>query len=456
MNKSHFLPTTMPHSQLASPDASRGERYLSFDFPQVGFNNQRQMLVVAGVLAYVLNRTLVLPRTSRGNSHDRRPIKLDELVSLRKMRRLLPAGVVLSANRATGVPASARPNNPYLSLAMEAANELRANAWCCDNSAEDLVNSAAVSRQSNAQMLRMPGTWVYALPYFSGSLMPQVLAISAAVRSNLLRCAADAVARISNSSKRRYFRVHALHMRVRDKRPCPLLDCEACGFHTRPERSFGPDNWRCMCRHRDGSPVTQLDAIRCAVAARRVRRADLIYIATNNASDPQVRETIVSLRQMGLQTLLWDDLRPQIRLSSACGQALKGTVPVSVIEQLVSAAAPGLFFAQFPSSWDEFVLQLRASPTTGGSIATEHGLGQLLLFTSKLRPSIDGERLVEKRFKFTPWDVEERCKFCAYPLMCPPRRSLSAYGQQACAVRSMMPQFPRWAVDSPQRQGLAG
>ena len=99
---------------------------------------------------------------------------------------------------------------------------------------------------------------------------------------------------------------------------------------------------------------------------------------------------------------------PSLSLPSA-QVALSGGVDPSTLEQLLCVRVPGRYLPHFVSSWDELVLQLRASRRRNGTMSSTEGRGQLALLESKLRVALDGSRPAS----LLRTTLEGRCKRCS-------------------------------------------
>ena len=373
-------------------------RYLLVDFKThgfraaCGFNNQRQGLVAAAALSAILNRTLVVPDKTMANKHDIRPLRTRRVWDIRKLRSVLPGVELESSVRA--------------SLAKMHASSLRANPFCCDNSPEDIRTFLAA--RNEAALLHFEGTWLISRPYFTAAMWPVIGRISRAFSDELLRCGQDVVSDLTEISGSAV--LHAVHMRTGDMRPCPLLDCEACGYHTPSSFSFHDSrpNARCTCRQKNGQAVTMSDALTCAARQGRAKAGDAIYVATNNASDAAVVDFMSSARSLGLRAFTWSSSQRSLQ-TPAC-QAARSAISVSIVEQMICAAVTGNYFAHFISSWDELVLHMRASHPG----LHHEPRNQLELFVAMARKAIEGERQSFGRrfFHRTPDDIESTCKPC--------------------------------------------
>ena len=379
-----------------------GTRYLIVDFRTdgfrsvCGFNNQRQGLVAAAALSVILNRTLVLPDATLANKHDRAPLTTSRVWNLTKLRSILP-GVELES--ALGTSLSSMPSA-----------RLRANPFCCHNAPGEI--SQFLAARNHVQLLRFSGTWLIARPYFTRALWPVIQHISQAFSDHLLSCGRAVVSDLLRKSKARV--LHAVHMRTGDMVPCPLLDCEACGYHTASSISFHDSRpgGKCLCRHKNGRAVTMHEAMMCAATHGIMRAGDAIYVATNNASSAAVIDFMAVARSAGLKPLLWDPPLPA--LQTATCRAARAAASVSILEQMITAAATGTYLPHFISSWDELVLHLRASRSSSDDGPRK----QLKLFVAMARRALYGEqRFVGKRlFRKTTDDIESTCNPCVRPL----------------------------------------
>ena len=399
-----------------------------------GMNNIRQVIIMSAVVASVLNRTLLLPRTLP-NRHAR-PVATNKLWNVELLSRLLPAGAVI-------MPAGLEPS----SLGPRA--RLSVNPWCCDVTADDIRSSPQVIRSRFVPVVSLgsENCWVFPSTFFAPSLARLVRALSGCVRSDISRCAARLTARLDTRLDGAGT-LHAMHLRVGDKTPCPLLQCEDCGWVSRSLRGFQDNNCDCKwsnlstaaggsgsgrrsgaARPADGeAPPPQLsieqywrvalagsrsggqketnailhersptmgEHVECAMRRSRVQRGDSVYVATNAvAVEAHVEQLTTHLGSLGVRRLTWGDLAPL--LVEECpwldaNLTADGSV-LSFMEQLLCANAPGHFFSHFYSSWDEQVLYLRTLLLRyrASAVTTDDAIGQHALFSSKVRAALDG------------------------------------------------------------------
>jgi hypothetical protein len=421
-------------------------RYLEVGLSQFGgLNNHREVITMAAVIASIVNRTLVLPALLP-NAHAR-PLPIENMWDIPRLSRILPvvrANAIIRGDRSRSTPS------------------IIATPWCCDVGADAIRSSEAVAEMQSTQLIKFEclGGWGFALPYFCASLRRLITAIINCVRHDLIRCAAAVASRLRPArlpqrgrGERLNNELHAVHMRVGGKSPCPLMECEECGMTTRQLGGFQHRN--CDCKkprslgetplgktpfrqtrqlreahgkewaadwsadgegpilqetswreaRRDAlargetswteSSASMLDAIECAIWRGQVRPGDAIYIATNQPKDGQVLHFTEGVEAFGLRVHTWSSLQTDLAnaepLETACQEALRAIEP-SVMEQLLCASAPGRYFAHFVSSWDELVLHLRSSRRRNGSMSVTDSRGQRDLFESKLRTALDGGR----------------------------------------------------------------
>ena len=426
-----------------------------------GLNNHRETITMASVYAVLLNRTLVLPRYLTSPHTKTLPIAV--MWDLRRLRRLLPV-IVLGTKE---------PHEALAAARAAGGGALTATPWCCDVSAHDIVGSSAADDRAPILTFHAAGGWGFSKPYFAASLDSLVTAVINCVRADILRCASALALQLQQSLQRQGGGVlHAMHVRLGGKVPCPLLECGECGMETRD--LGGLQHRNCDCKKQLRGPeqgldasraqgavwlstaegairaevswresrmearlrgeewqdasATMVDAVDCGLAHGRYMRGDGFYVATNQPADAQIAQIASALRSRGLHVVRWRDLdaalgspkqqpsdesnAPALSLiahpEGACLAALQGDVDASVLEQLLCASVPGRYLAHYASSWDELVLHLRASRWRNGSVGSAEGRGQLALLESKLRVALDGGR--PSSLLRTP--LEGLCKRC--------------------------------------------
>eukprot|EP00966_Prymnesium_polylepis_P085544 1980567-Prymnesium_polylepis.1 len=328
-----------------------------------GLNNHRETITAAAVYAIVLNRTLILPH-ALPNAHGR-PVPLEGVWDLRRLRRLVPAILV---GRRTPAP----PHG--------GSSSVTAMPWCCDVDESDIRSSAAANDASPLLTFHAAGGWVFPTPYFAASLARLVGAIAnCAVPQSLMRCASALAVRMQSALlERSAFNaaqgagvssggplLHAAHLRLGGKVPCPLIECSECGMATRD--LGGLQHRNCDCKKRVRPPPTAagwsageegslgvetawrdarsaawrrgeeweeasaslIDAIDCGIAHGRYRRGDGFYVATNQPHDAQTEQLVEALHRREFRAFRWADLARPDADSSARHEVGGRTTPTA-------------------------------------------------------------------------------------------------------------------------------
>mmetsp|Transcript_21859 Transcript_21859/g.58946 ORF Transcript_21859/g.58946 Transcript_21859/m.58946 type:complete len:621 (-) Transcript_21859:151-2013(-) len=420
-----------------------------------GMNNQRQALTMGAVVARVLNRTLVVPENFAPSVHNHNPGRLDRAFDLGALQSLVP----ITRELPMALSAAAREGEHGVH------RRVRWHAGCCDISLADVLAASAspprpgrvamagtlpvFQAASGPAVLSLRPDYVYARPFFAEDLKPVVAlvmryglrparapwdhasAVVDALRAHLIRQAPQAQA-----ARARGPVLHALHMRVGDRCPYPLLECDSrIGLETRPGERERMCDWTGVNRthehatqspgeaqHRrlrrdksalayaDGGPpdtlASMLDAValtalavsptppgeHARAAARvgafppRVLPGDGVYVATNMWREKSVQRLTRALVNAGLSVHSWESVHQGAggQGPGSSGEAVPRELAQdanarSLCEQLICAGADGAYFGAFPSSWDELVLHARTWLGKQGSGA------QLDLFEAKAR-----------------------------------------------------------------------
>ena len=362
MNKQGIkvLPVVLQHKEVERP-SRRSLHLQAMAFLDVGLsgygglNNHRETITMAAVYAVLLNRTLVLP-LMLPNPHTK-PLPIEVMWDLRRLRRLVPVLVP---------GAEARTDEQALAAARTVGSSVvTATPWCCDVEAYDILGSSAASDRTPVLNFHAAGGWGFSMPYFAASLGSLVAAVVNCVRPDILRCASAIAVELQRSLRRQGGgMLHAIHLRLGGKVPCPLLECGECGMETRdlgglqhrncdckkrirgpafvmtdheqksedvswlstPEGTIRPErSWRDARRDaklrgevewQDAS-ATMMDAVDCGLAHGRYARGDGFYVATNQPSDEQVDQFAAGLRSRGLHVFRWRDLTAALANTSS-------------------------------------------------------------------------------------------------------------------------------------------
>lgn len=226
-------PWWAPHAPLPARTPT-GSRFVTVRMAH-GMNNQRQVLTMGALLALLLNRTLVVPRTFTPSVHNHAAdslvdgcYDLDALGALVPLVRTLPVELAADAS---------------------ATHKIRWRAGCCDITRADVELAASGARASAAPVVHVLTDYVYARPFWH----EEVRASLAGVMRNGLRPAPAVwahAARILAAAREALpagAALHALHMRVGDRCPFPLLSCDG----SRQLRTRSGERER-MCEHIGG------------------------------------------------------------------------------------------------------------------------------------------------------------------------------------------------------------
>ena len=370
--------TTAAVLQKASGNESK---FLHLHFPGTGWNNQRQNLVLGVLLARLLNRSLIAPKHIASNKHfERTRTHTDELVDTAYLNTLVPVSLRDGLRAHPGM---------FLNTAQ-----------CCDLSGEDVAQLRAAA--AVYPTVHLQPMWGPSIPFFAGALESQVEVVAAfSTRREFALCADEII--------RHFGVVDALHLRAGDKDPMPLLDCEACGMRT--NKSTGFPFPTCT---RAGLAMQFSDAIDCALAQGVVLPGNPLYVATNlnavqvsralnttfaqRGAFEKMSHILSYLAEKGTPVLTWNDVISSGTTPASCsGIDLTSGYMVSIVEQYICAHAPGYYFAQFPSSWDELVLWVRHVRGKSAGVEAGRWVEQLLLYwrwtrtTNRMyRDSVDG------------------------------------------------------------------
>ena len=314
-----------------------------------GFNNQREALTAAFFVAHALNRTLLL-RRYLPTFHDRRAeTNIGRFFDAPAIGRCVP--VVWAEDVYGTVPQSTyqaiRHHDPLTPITLEA-----------------LVTEYGAS---DSKVLYLPFPWAH--PALLFNFTPAQRASYDALHRRCVHFTSEVFAHAMQlRAALRSTRYHVIHFRLQDYRATPLIDCEDFGGH----ENFTMDNLSCTTPH--GHVVDMIDAVQ---AAREVvGSGDVVYIATNQRKDDQITAFEQFAAHRNLSVAFFDDL---CGATPACSEWRKAqsSIHISSVEQVL-AAYSHLFFATFPSTWDELVLDIRRW------LQAPRAEGQYALFNRKL------------------------------------------------------------------------
>lgn len=307
------------------------ERTLMVCFTHGGWNNQREVLMIAAETAKLLNRTLVVPTSFRGNKHDE-AIALRDSINVPLLREYVKVTVKDAPVEQGAVLYTPNPRCQFKSRAWvdQLRNEtqdhdevyLRADWGYFDSL---FRYNADVSTSRNPPL---PSIWKFiAFP-------PDVLECS----SGLIRLILEECTN-----------VHAVHMRLGDRWPYPLFNCsEMSSFRT----ATNGRHQECV-HERTGAALTMEEVF---IHDVRPENGSCLYMATNKPEDPVAIEFNGNLSlKTGMRVFTYESVKPY--LTDKC-HAMDSVI--SIFEQAIAQSVPGRYVATFPSSWDEMVLNARA------------------------------------------------------------------------------------------------
>ncbi|KAL1508696.1 hypothetical protein AB1Y20_004791 [Prymnesium parvum] len=371
------------------------KRYLHLKPKGHGFNNQREGVIVALMYSVMLNRTLVLPpymsvsnhqraahawekahNTSvHGANHSLQPTAFTSLWDVEKLRVLHPQGGVIELTD-LGPRDLKKRENLFLDIR------------CCDVTATSVRASRAAIKTKDVEHIEISPGGTSSHPYFAQHLSTAVSAATDTFRTSFDECAAQVV-----RSHTRGNVVHAMHLRLGDRQPYPLIQhCETCGLQRSTQMKYAPcvhpqdNSSKSMNKSR---PATFIDALTCEAALSRspLQHGDTLFIFSNAPSDPQFISVAKKASRLGLVVQRSEDaLVTASTLPSCQALDLHDLLVTSLLEQFLCVHSTGIFFSTLASSWDELVLHLRVRRQINHGISTQFvAVGQLQSFHSQMR-----------------------------------------------------------------------
>lgn len=162
--------------------------------------------------------------------------------------------------------------------------------------------------------------------------------------------------------------VHAVHLRVGDRRPIPLFDC-ARGEDVLGRKLVESTKINRQCQDIATKKNLNFEEILAAdlPPTEDGKRGELgpdqcVYVATNGPDSDDMNELRAWAKTggRGVQVLTYDDVVLRSDAMSECrsggGRAIQDP---SLFEQALMARVTGRFVSSFPSSWDSYVLHDR-------------------------------------------------------------------------------------------------
>eukprot|EP00051_Salpingoeca_urceolata_P012525 m.154999 g.154999 ORF g.154999 m.154999 type:complete len:779 (-) comp17515_c4_seq1:650-2986(-) len=288
----------------------------------VGFNNMREAMTMAVYVAYALNRAVMFPIVGRVES-------VLDLGGLQDMIRVVREKNIPPALRQDETKESCHLPLGWGPYQMSDVKAKYGSSTC----SVLLLNQ--VFWTYIRYTFRVDDAAAYSRLHSTIRLHPSIM--------NYAQMLVDAMPE----------RTSAIHYRVGDRVPYPLLDCEALGFTSANIRNT-------PCTHPsepETAFITHED-----VLLNETKPGDTIYIATNGLGEPQSQIFVKLLQRAGRKILTYSSVKNlhgnPTQLAAASEAAARGSYAISCIEQAICILAPR-FFATFDSSWDELVLDVR-------------------------------------------------------------------------------------------------
>mmetsp|Transcript_18018 Transcript_18018/g.43551 ORF Transcript_18018/g.43551 Transcript_18018/m.43551 type:complete len:405 (-) Transcript_18018:281-1495(-) len=343
------------HQQFVNTSSSKG--FLWMRFGVSGWNNQRQQLMAAVWVARALRRTLLVPSMFNPSIHDKKRTPVASVFNLTTLREFVDVDF-------RTLPAHLKP----------ARIVINPN---CPGITPSYVRQVVVQAGRRDLLLVMHWAWSDHTFSFNSSegavsFWPSAAAFwqSFQVLDVYNRCAASVVASLQSTCRGG---LHATHMRVGDRNPWPMIDCEnATSLMGRPFRTM-PRYQNC---ENAGKDLTMAQALLVDPGPTALGQDSCIYVATNFPSHPLMKHFREEINRSRSRVFTFSDITN--RMQDECH-----TCHPSVLEQLIVAYVPGRYMATYPSSWDEFSLHLRVQ--LGGKLRAEE---DLTLFQTKLRSNL--------------------------------------------------------------------
>jgi hypothetical protein len=343
-------------------NASRGHSqpplYVIAKFGNGGWNNQRQQLFAAAWVAKVLQRPLLVPKTFHASKHSSKKILVESVFDISALRNFIDVEI-----------GELPVKQPLL--------QLQLNPHCYDITPDQLCRAAAPSRNSHIALM-VP--WVYidytfrftdlAVSGTNPTGEKKTLIQAFKLQTTYRDCATAVLNYLTPSCSGG---LHSAHLRVMDRRPLPLFNCSR-GFEVFGKQLVSSVSREQYCIDSSRSILTIAEVIE-KDQEQKLGPESCIFVATNNVKD----KNVVGFRKWieahsGAKVFFFDDIRKQLPTDNC------HVLDVSIMEQAIAADIPGSYVATFPSSWDEFVVNLRAM--YGGKWrATE----EVALFNYKVR-----------------------------------------------------------------------
>eukprot|EP01065_Artemidia_motanka_P022393 TRINITY_DN26588_c0_g1_i1.p1 TRINITY_DN26588_c0_g1~~TRINITY_DN26588_c0_g1_i1.p1 ORF type:complete len:515 (+),score=156.27 TRINITY_DN26588_c0_g1_i1:28-1572(+) len=333
-----------------------------------GFNNQRQALMTAVLLAVASGRDLVVSPYAR-NSHDNdTALCAGELFDVPRLRSSLAPLAV----RARGGVADDAPNGyEQYSDAVDGTDPLDIAA----------VASRLRALPSRRVSLRFPRCWGPLLwrlrsgnsdevVGWAGEVLRRAVSLSPAVLG-----AASAVVGAARAAGR----LHAVHVRSRqhgrDFLPYlypPAVNCVEHGWRRPRQPCFlVVIGSHCACYQReaedDRRPVDHADVVRSHARRGAVRSGDSVFIAANDPSSDRVSRVRAAAAEAGAAAFTSADLASKHASVAAAFSRLRSWVQHGAADIAACGAADGVYVPSCAATSSEYGLQLRADAGADGA-----------------------------------------------------------------------------------------
>jgi hypothetical protein len=317
-----------------------------------GFNNRRQVLTLALIVAKYLNCTCAVHPFVQPSHHEHEKfvgtrIRASDLVDFEALRQL--GFCVVDADQvepASLLLANQKNKSDDADLAVV---RLGSPVGKIDVAFDDWMRR--VDRNADLVMLTAYFGYVSAMFRIDDPVIRDVRNIAAALYVDDVRRRALSIAgELHGKAAQRGGSVVAVHVRLGDRFPQPLY---RCGRYNYTMQFVYEIRYRCHDRH--GTVVSVARYLRHMIEDDgALKRADVVYLATNKPESPVIAALRALLHDHGIAVFAYGDFDAR----DANGGGEHSSAVCSAIEQWVCVLA-NTFVPSVPSSWDELVVDAR-------------------------------------------------------------------------------------------------
>ena len=330
LNLKPSFDTSKPEMGPDHQDAA-ARKYIYY-YSGTGFNNQRQLFMFALLLARETKRVLLVQPWQNTAIHNKEngTVPFDTIIDRKRLQSfglLLEDAATVSLDNKTQtklLPPNRRMDldwSSYVSTTVKAID----------------VDVITVVK------------WLYMGVAFklSDPIQEFVQEVSSLLYAEHIRFKALAAVRKLRSGK--HSRLVVVHYRFGDRSTHLVVNCEVCGWSREVWNNKIP-----VCADDEGSVVDPNSMFECMLSQAELTPDTAVYIATNKRTHKMVRQLKLLLASHNVSSYVSTDIFDSVEHDAMLSMEL------SCVEQYIGAYSDH-YIPTIPSSWDEFVVDLRCS-----------------------------------------------------------------------------------------------